>query len=371
MEWEEEAKEESQGHRWTETGTRGQRWRETERAKRRQRQMHREGQTGLRAPEGHPQPHRTKSELKRHRREGRRRRGGERGSGARQPGGGWGRELQGRRNPRNRRQRHPLLSNPAQGGSGVGGAPRSPAGGALDSRPDRRAGLGPGAGRGRGGPGPGPGAGWVRAAPAARGPRAAFISSRGWRPGQHRAPASRPRTQRAPRASLVPGQTPTQGLCAGKDSMLPGSPGPRGLGCSPAPPTSSARPGMAARWGINGRAGTSAPPTARAALGTPGHLSRWVLARIPGPGGRAGRLEVGRGSRQGRTGGPRPGLFCLRGRSRDLHPRPRHHHHLPAPPPSPRARGLSSPNGEPLVGDLETRAPTPAPARCPLTPPTE
>lgn len=207
----------------------------------------------------------------------------------------------------------------------------------------------------------------MRAAPAARGPRGRLYKLAGvvaraascarFTPSD---PAHSPRVTRA-----RTDPQPRDSAQVRKDSMLPGSPGPRGLGCSPAPPTSSARPGIAARWGINGRAGTSAPPTARAAPRDPqplvplgprahprppaGALGGWRLDVVPAKGG----LEVPVPGSS--ASGVAPGTSFGPGTTTTSRPLPR---------PPPRARGPSSPNGEPLVGDLETRAPTPAP--CPV-----
>lgn len=81
-----------------------------------------------------------------------------------------------------------------------------------------------GAGRARAGQGVGWGRGGL---PQWRcGPAAAFISRRGKRPRQHRAPASpRPPFQLTDPTSLAPEQTFIHEICAGKDWTL-----------SPAPP---------------------------------------------------------------------------------------------------------------------------------------
>lgn len=246
-----------------------------------------------------------------------------------------------------------------EGGSGVGVRP-DPRQGAPWTRGQHggpgRAGRGRG-GRGRGGPGRdgggGPGPGWVRAAQAARArgrlykPAGAVARAASCARSAPSGPASSP-------ASLVPDR-PTRAL-PGKDSRLPGPPGPRDPGTPrswwlPGPSHVLRSPRTAAR-----RVSVAGPGLR--ATGTPGHWS----SRVRAPGGRAGRRrpEVGRGSREARTGGPRPGLLCLL-------PRPRHRHPAPAPAPAP---GPSSPwwTVGRRSGDSGS-SPAPAPARCPLPPP--
>lgn len=120
---------------------------------------------------------------------------------------------------------------------------RPPAGGALAALCDPP--RAPGGGRGG------------RRGLRERGPRVAFISRRGRRPGQRRAPATpRPRPQLADPTPLAPGRSLPHELCAGRDSLPPAP----GTPAQVVGPCTLRWPPAAATLKTNGRAGACAPP---------------------------------------------------------------------------------------------------------------